>query len=76
MKKIFSILIVCLYLLSCNQKAPRVSDSYVIEKDNLYGIIDSLGNEIIPAKYLYAKPFSTEGNALVVLDVIQSVESR
>lgn len=70
MKYIFSILIVCLYLLSCNQKAPRVCDSYVIEKDNLYGIIDSLGNEIIPAKYLYARPFSMEGNALVVLDTI------
>ena len=41
---------------------------YRIQKDGLYGFIDSVGNVVIEPQYKYVSPFS-DGIALVVHDV-------
>lgn len=41
-----SILLAILFLVSC-QKKPQYIDSYVIIKEGRYGLIDSLGKEIV-----------------------------
>lgn len=38
-------------LISCDNRIKYI-DSYVIEKNGKYGLIDSLGNEILPPAYL------------------------
>ena len=48
-----SILLAILFLVSC-QKKPQYIDSYVIIKEGRYGLIDSLGKEIVaPRLTLY-----------------------
>lgn len=55
-------------LFSCNHNHPI--DSYVIEVEGKYGLIDSVGNEIVTPNYLYVTPYSSDGVCLAVLDTI------
>ena len=43
--------ILSMVLISCDDRIKHI-DSYVIEKNGKYGLIDSLGNEILPPAYL------------------------
>lgn len=56
-------------LTSCDNRIKYI-DSYVIEKNGKYGLIDSLGNEILPPAYLQVREISNSGLAIVVLDTI------
>ena len=56
-------------LISCDNRIKYI-DSYVIEKNGKYGLIDSLGNEILPPAYLQVRKISNSGLAIVVLDTI------
>lgn len=58
-------------LISCDNRIKYI-DSYVIEKNGKYGLIDSLGNEILPPAYLQVRKISNSGFAIVVLDTIIS----
>lgn len=58
-------------LISCDNRIKYI-DSYVIEKNGKYGLIDSLGNEILPPAYLQVRKNSNSGLAIVVLDTIIS----
>lgn len=52
---------------SCVKQEVQMLELYKIEKDGLFGFIDSLGNEVIKPQYLFTSEFS-EGLALVVVD--------
>ena len=58
-------------LISCDNRIKYI-DSYVIEKNGKYGLIDSLGNEILPPNYLQVMEIGNSGLAIVVLDTIIS----
>lgn len=45
-------------------------DSYVIIKNGRFGLIDSVGNEIINPRFLYVEPIKNDGVALAVIDTI------
>ncbi|MDE7409520.1 MAG: WG repeat-containing protein [Muribaculaceae bacterium] len=67
---IFPILLILgLWLSSCT-KQPQYGDSYIIQKDGLFGLIDSLGKEIVTPKYIYIEPIRKDGVALAVIDTI------
>lgn len=70
---IFPILLIFVLWLSSCSKQPQYADSYVIQKDGLFGLIDSLGNEIISPKYLYIEPIQKDGVALAVIDTMYSM---
>lgn len=63
--------ILSMVLISCDDRIKYI-DSYVIEKNGKYGLIDSLGNEILPPTYLQVRKISNSGLAIVVLDTIIS----
>ena len=63
------ILIIGLMLVSC-RNTPEYIDSYVISKNGRYGLIDSLGNEIVSPRFLYIEPIQKSGVALAVIDTI------
>lgn len=62
---------VVLILTSCHKETKFV-ESYVIEKDGLYGLIDTTGNEIIKPRFLYIEPIQKDGVALAIIDTIYS----
>lgn len=64
-----SILLAILFLVSC-QKKPQYIDSYVIIKEGRYGLIDSLGKEIVAPRFLYIEPIRKDGVALAIIDTI------
>lgn len=77
-KKVGCIVYMCAFvamlstvLISCDNRIKYI-DSYVIEKNGKYGLIDSLGNEILPPAYLQVRKISNSGLAIVVLDTIIS----
>ena len=55
---------------SCTLNQRYNGDTYKIQRDGLYGFIDSLGRELIQPQYFYAEDFSDNGVALVVLDTV------
>ena len=62
---LFTLLAICC-MMSCT---PTFNGTlYRIQKDGLYGFIDSVGNVVIEPQYKYVSPFS-DGIALVVHDV-------
>ena len=63
--------ILSMVLISCDDRIKYI-DSYVIEKNGKYGLIDSLGNEILPPAYLQVRKINNSGLAIVVLDTIIS----
>lgn len=66
---IFLIFIVVLTLTSCEQEREHI-DSYVIEKNGMYGLIDSTGNEIVAPRFLSIEPIQKDGVALAIIDTI------
>lgn len=67
---IFPILLILVLWLSSCTKQPQYRDSYIIQKDGLFGLIDSLGKEIVIPKYIYIEPIRKDGVALAVIDTI------
>lgn len=53
---------------SYDELSPIVSETMAVRREELYGITDSMGEEILPAEYEEAHPFSEEGLALVKKD--------
>ena len=60
-----------LLLSSCRQRNKYI-DSYIIEKEGKYGLIDSLGNEIVPPSYIHIGRITKSGLAIVIIDTIVS----
>lgn len=56
-------------IIACERK-PTYVDSYVIEKEGLYGLIDSNGNEIVAPRFLTIEPIQKDGVALAIIDTI------
>lgn len=56
-------------LMACERKAAYI-DSYVIEKNDLYGLIDSTGNEIVAPRFLSIEPIQKDGVALAIIDTL------
>ncbi len=67
---IFSFLILTFICVVSCSKHPRYADSYVIKKNGLYGLIDSLGNEIVNPRFIFIEPIQKDGVALAILDTI------
>ncbi len=61
------VLISLIVITSCTNRA---FDTYRIEVDNRYGLIDSTGRVVVEPQYLYATPYNSSGTAVVVLDTI------
>lgn len=72
--KISAIMImVALFFVSC-QKESKYIDSYVISKNGYYGLIDSIGHEIVSPNYIYIEPIQKAGVSLAVIDTIYTYE--
>lgn len=71
--RIFPVLFIFVFLLSSCSKRPQYADSYIIQKDGLYGLIDSLGNEIVSPRFLFIERIKKDGVALAILDTIYTV---
>lgn len=69
----FPILLIFVFWLSSCSKQPKYTDSYIIQKDGLYGLIDSLGNEIVSPRFLFIERIKKDGVALAILDTIYTV---
>lgn len=59
-----------LLMLSSCQKELKYIDSYVIHSDGNYGLIDSLGREIVSPRFIYIEPIQKDGVALAIIDTI------
>lgn len=66
------LLIVVFMVLSCKKGEYQL---YPIERDNLCGYVDSLGNEIIKPQYLFASQFRN-GLAFVVIDTTMKIKKQ
>lgn len=67
--KIIGVFISLLALMAC-QKEPQYVDSYVISMDGNYGLIDSLGYEIVSPRFMFIEPIQKDGVALAIIDTI------
>lgn len=63
-------LILVLFTLMACERKPAYVDSYVIEKDGMFGLIDSIGNEIVTPRFLSIEPIQKDGIALAIIDTI------
>lgn len=66
---ILGALTLLIVLVAC-QKEPRYVDSYIISKDGKYGLIDSLGTEIVKPRFQFIEPIQKDGVALAIIDTI------
>lgn len=67
------IIMITMIFTSC-QKESKYKDSYIIAKNGHYGLIDSVGNEIVPPIYVYIRPIQKDGVSLAVIDTIYTYE--
>lgn len=63
------LILVLFTLMACDRK-PEYMDSYVIQKDGMFGLIDSIGNEIVAPRFLSIEPIQKDGVALAIIDTI------
>lgn len=63
-------LILTLFALMACEREPTYVDSYVIEKEGVYGLIDYTGNEIVEPRFLSIEPIQKDGVALAIIDTI------
>lgn len=64
------IIFIALFFLTSCRKDAKYSSSYVIVKDGSYGLIDSLGKEIVSPRFINIEPIQKDGFALAVIDTI------
>lgn len=63
------VILTSLLFTSC-QKRPSYTESYIIKKNGLYGLIDSTGKEIVAPRFLSITPIRKDGVALAIIDTI------
>ena len=67
-----TLLILTFFTLMACEREPVYVDSYVIEKDGMFGLIDSTGNEIVAPRFLSIEPLQKDGVALAIIDTIHA----